>query len=686
LEEENKMKTKIIGICVCMLMIATAVPAVKSLNDSVIPQVAPSGIAQPCSLVNWTQQAKLLASDGTANDWFGYAVSISDDTALIGACQDDNTRGSVYVFTRTGTTWTQEAMLLAADGAAGDFFGFSVSLSGDTALIGARLDDDNGLDSGSAYVFIRSGTTWTQQAKLLASDGAADDLFGNSVSLSGDTALIGAWGDDDNGGSSGSAYVFIRTGTTWTQQAKLLALDGAMGDWFGMFVSLSGDTALIGAYYDDDNGVDSGSAYVFTRTGTTWTQQAKLLASDGAVADQFGCSVSLDGDTALIGANCDNDNGAYSGSAYVFTRTGTTWTQQAKLLPSDGAAYDVFGYCVSLDGDTAVIGAYGDDDNGDLSGSAYVFIRTGTTWTQQTKLLASDGAAGDYFGFAVALSDDSALIGAYNDDDNGADSGSAYVFLKENEPSVDVPVWEVRDSWTYNEHHLNHLYKADGTLWYLWYHNCTSTYNVTDTTGDNYTVKMTSTNNEGRVTIGSFHLKFTKYTKFTREFKLRKTDLALVSGSWQEKGPVFWLLFNIVPIPAQYTDAWELIYSIPDVELPFPLIAGTCGSLPNASMTGHEKCSLYWGLITLYNWPDIYGYSGDQNYTCEMANITVPAGTYDTYNVSKESTYDLGHASTWSYYVPEVGWMGKQIIDASDFNGKPGYIIKSELVSTTYTP
>jgi hypothetical protein len=251
---------------------------------------------------------------------------------------------------------------------------------------------------------------------------------------------------------------------------------------------------------------------------------------------------------------------------------------------------------------------------------------------------------------------------------------------------VDVPVWKVNDSWTYNEQHLNHLYNANNTLWYLWYHNCTSTYTVTDTTGDNYTVTMTSTNNEGRATIGSVHLKFTKYTKFTRELKLRKTDLTLVSDSWQEKGPVFLLLFNIVPIPAQYTDAWEFTYSIPDVSLPFPLTAGTNGTLPNASSTGHEKCSLYWGLITLYNWPDIYGYSGDQNYTCEMANISVPAGSYDAYNVSKESTYGLGHAYTWSYYVPEVGWMAKQINDAdSDASGNPGYIFKSELVSTTYT-
>ena len=252
---------------------------------------------------------------------------------------------------------------------------------------------------------------------------------------------------------------------------------------------------------------------------------------------------------------------------------------------------------------------------------------------------------------------------------------------------VDVPVWEVNDSWTYNEQYVNHLYNANGTLWYLFYHNCTSTYTVTDTTGDNYTVKMTSTNNEGKVTIGSIHLKFTKFTKFTCEYKLRKTDLALVRESWQEKGPVFWLLFNIVPIPAQYTDAWEYIYSIPDVTFPFPLTAGTHGPLPNASCTGHEKCSLYWGLITLFNWPDLYGYSGDQNYTCEMANITVPAGTYDAYNVSTESTYGLGHLSGWSYYVPEVGWKAKQIISAdADTSGNPGYTIKSELVSTTYTP
>jgi hypothetical protein len=426
------MKTKIVGIFVCMLMIATAVPEVTSLKNSAINATAPS-----CPLASmagdWTETQKLLASDGAAGDNFGLWVTFNGDTALIGAWNDDDNgvdSGSAYVFIRTGNSWTQQAKLLASDGQAGDSFGSSVSLSGDTALIGARWDDDNGNKAGSAYVFTRTGTTWTQQAKLLPSDGEAEDRFGGSVSLDGDTAIISAWFDNDNGNGSGSAYVFTRTGTTWTQQAKLLASDGQAGDDFGD-VSLSSDTALIGAALDDDNGVDSGSAYVFIRTGTTWTQQAKLLASDGQAGDQFSrWAVSLDGDTALIGAEGDDDNGADSGSAYVFTRTGTTWTQQAKLLAVDGATNDYFGNSVSLSGNTALIGAENDDDKGTNSGSAYLFSRTGTIWTQQQKLLASDGAAGDQFGYPVSLSGDTALITAVYDDDTGTNSGSVYEFTK----------------------------------------------------------------------------------------------------------------------------------------------------------------------------------------------------------------------------------------------------------------
>jgi hypothetical protein len=378
---------------------------------------------------NWTVEAKLLASDGAEGDYFGLFVSIDGDTALIGAgCDDDNgiNSGSAYIFIRNGTTWSQQSKLLTSDGAEGDYFG-TVSIDGNTALIGAWNDDN----SGSAYIFIRNGTTWSQQSKLLASDGATDDFFGWSVSIDGDTALIGAHGDDDNGVDSGSAYIFIRNGTTWSEQAKLHASDGTEGDYFSYSVSIDGDTALIGTRDDDDNGINSGSAYIFIRNGTTWSQQTKLHASDGTEGDRFGRSVSIDGDTALIGAWGDDNNGDYSGSAYIFIRNGTTWSQQAKLHASDGTEGDYFGWYVSIDGDTALIGAWGDDNNGDYSGSAYIFIRNGTTWSQQAKLHASDGTEGDYFGRSVSIDGDTPIIGAYGDDDNGDYSGSVYVFTKE---------------------------------------------------------------------------------------------------------------------------------------------------------------------------------------------------------------------------------------------------------------
>ena len=208
--------------------------------------------------------------------------------------------------------------------------------------------------------------------KLTASDGAADDEFGYSVAIDGEYALVGAYGDDDNGNYSGSAYVFKRDGSSWTQQAKLVASDGAAGDYFGYSVAIDGEYSLVGAYGDDDNGSTSGSAYVFKRDGSSWTQQAKLVASDGAAGDYFGYSVALDGEYALMGAFLDDDKGSKSGSAYVFKRDGSSWTQQAKLVASDGAVDDYFGYSVAIDGEYALVGAYRDDDKGTNSGSAYV--------------------------------------------------------------------------------------------------------------------------------------------------------------------------------------------------------------------------------------------------------------------------------------------------------------------------
>jgi len=264
-------------------------------------------------------------------------------------------------------------------------------------------------------------------AKLLAADGAAYDFFGREVAIDGDTVVVGAPQDDDKGTDSGSAYVFVRTGGTWTPQAKLVPADGTAGDRFGYAVAVDGDTLVVGAQWDDDKGTDSGSAYVFTRTGATWTQQAKLLAADGAAYDDFGTAVAIDGDTVVVGAYKDDDKGADSGSAYVFTRTGGTWAQQSKLVPADGEVYDEFGYAVAINANTIVVGAHKDDDKRDASGSAYVFVRTGGTWTQQAKLTAADGAAGDRFGYAVAIDGDTVVVGASFDDDKGPDSGSVWV-------------------------------------------------------------------------------------------------------------------------------------------------------------------------------------------------------------------------------------------------------------------
>ena len=415
-----------------MKMIDTTVLAVDSSQNGEINTMIPS-TPQTCMVGGWSETQKLLASDGQTGDTFGYTLDFDGDTAIITSYQDDDNgamSGSAYVFTRSGTNWTQQQKLLPSDGAAGDNFGWWADIDGDTAIITApRNTNENGFEAGAAYIFTRSGTTWTQQAKLIASDGQAEDHFGYNCALLGDTAFIGANWDDDNGDGSGSMYVFTRSGTTWTQQQKLLASDGQAGDRFGGFIALSDDTALIGTYWDDDNGVDSGSMYVFTRSGTTWTQQAKVLASDGAAGDTFGSWISLEGDTAFVGAWSDDDLGVDSGSVYVFTRSGTAWTEQQKIHAEDGAAGDNFGGNLDFDGDTLLIAAMMDDDKGTNSGSAYIFTRTGTTWTQQQKLLASDGATNDQFG-VVSLDGNTALIGAWYDDDMGTNSGSVYVFTK----------------------------------------------------------------------------------------------------------------------------------------------------------------------------------------------------------------------------------------------------------------
>jgi hypothetical protein len=237
-------------------------------------------------------------------------------------------------------------------------FGNSVALSGDTAIVGLSADQTN-----AVYVYQRAGTMWSQQAMLVPSDGAKGDRFGSAVAVDDNTTVIGASEKTIGPNSAqGQAYVFVRSGTMWDEEAKFTASDGAANSKYGSTVSISGDTALIGAYKTTvGNNAAQGAAYVYVRSGTTWSEQAKLTASDGAAQDQFGISVSVSGDTAGVGANQAEVNGnPGQGAAYVFARTDTTWSQYAKLISSNGSGNDSFGAAIALStgGNTALVGAF----------------------------------------------------------------------------------------------------------------------------------------------------------------------------------------------------------------------------------------------------------------------------------------------------------------------------------------
>ena len=405
-------------------------------------------------------EQKLLAPDGTAFDKFGRSVSISgtpgNEVAIVGAYQGDGIvtgSGSAYIYRFNGVTWVEEQKLLASDGAEFDQFGGSVSISGtpgnEVAIVGAFSDGDNGMYSGSAYIYRFNGVTWVEETKLLASDGAEFDSFGWSVSISGapgnEIAIVGVPSDDDNGTDSGSAYIYRFNGVTWVQEQKLLASDGAAGDIFGLAVSLSGtpgnEVAIVGEHLGDGIVTVSGTAYIYRFNGVTWVEEQKLLASDGAESDLFGGSVSISGapgnEVAIVGAYGHADNFSWSGAAYIYRFNGVNWVEEAKLLASDGKTNDRFGLSVSISGtsgnEVAIVGAYGHADNGTDSGSAYIYRFNGVNWVEGQKLLASDAAASDFFGYSVSISGASgneiAIVGAFLDDnDNGTDSGSAYVF------------------------------------------------------------------------------------------------------------------------------------------------------------------------------------------------------------------------------------------------------------------
>lgn len=418
-----------------------------SLLDSLLAQSSYKlGELDNMRFTSFPQAAKLITNDGASGDFFGGSISINGNRAVIGAPLADiggrSDQGAAYIFRNENGTWIQEAKLIASDGATGDIFGISVAIYGDTVVVGAWEDTVGAhIKQGSAYIFIRNGTTWTQQAKITATDGAANSLFGVSVDINGETVIVGAHYADINGHTDqGAAYIFVRNGTTWTQQAQLIANDGIAGATFGNSVALEENTAVIGAHTDSPNSVaNSGSAYIFVRSGTTWTQQAKLVASDGGAGDTFGRAVNINGDTVIVGASQDDiGTNTDQGSAYIFVRTGSTWSQQAKMVANDSAADEEFSFGgVTIENDTAVVGTpFGDVGTKINQGSVYVFTRIGSVWQQTAKIIAADGLAGARFGRSVAINGNALIVGAHFDT-IGANSnqGSAYVFTGIDRPT-----------------------------------------------------------------------------------------------------------------------------------------------------------------------------------------------------------------------------------------------------------
>jgi hypothetical protein len=385
----------------------------------------------------FTEQQKLVPSDGAAGDNFGFVgIAIEGNTLVVGANLADINghvdQGAVYVFTRVGGIWSEEQKLTASDGAAGDNFGRYVVLNGSTLVIGAPGDDiGSNVNQGSAYVFHRLGGAWIEDQKLTASDGAANDQFGLNMALDAGTLVVATRFDDVGANiDQGSAYVFANDNGTWVEQQHLIASDGAAGDFFGFSVALSGGTIVIGATMDDiGSTANQGSAYVYSRQDGVWSEQQKLTASDGEANDQFG-TVTISDSLILVGALADDiGSNANQGSTYVFARQGRNWKEVQKLTASDGAANDQFGLA-HLMGSTIVVGSRFDDIGANVDqGSAYVFARTNDGWIEHQKLLASDGASGDQFGFFVKISGKTIVVTAPGDDiGSNVNEGSVYVF------------------------------------------------------------------------------------------------------------------------------------------------------------------------------------------------------------------------------------------------------------------
>lgn len=384
-----------------------------------------------------SQTAKLVPDDGNSGDMFGWEVATTAEgtTALVTAWGDrgsgGNFAGSAYVFARREGSWRQQTKLVPEDGQARARFGRAATLTdtGTTAVVGAPRDENSiGPNAGAAYVFRVTGGNWSRDAKLVPEDGRGGEFLGKAVAISEEGTLIAGAPSDNTGNrdDAGSAYVFTRSGGSWTQQARLAPESLRAGERVGSAVAISGDgtTAVVGGYGDDRRG----EAFAFQRAGDAWQHQATLTPPEGASHPGFGTAVetSRDGSHLVVGAPADEGNG----TAHVFRSAGDGWERQTVLTPDDGSASGSFGSAISVSGGGArvLLGAAGDSDpNGEGAGAATVFGQSADGWSRQATLAAEDGAAEDYFGESVSLSADgtTALVGAFWDANS---AGSAYVF------------------------------------------------------------------------------------------------------------------------------------------------------------------------------------------------------------------------------------------------------------------
>ena len=387
-------------------LLAVAVISLPFLADKSSVVAASPRAAAPIG----KQLAELKGSDTVAGNALGISVAISGTTALVGAPGFAKDAGRAYVFTNTVAGWKESAELKGSDTVAADYFGYSVAISGSTAVVGAP---GFAKDAGRAYAFLKTTAGWKQVAELKGSDTVAADYFGYSATISGTTALVGAPSSAKN---AGRAYVFLKTTAGWKQAAELKGSDTVAKDGFGCSVAISGTTAIVGA---PGHAKGAGSAYLFTATATGWKQAAELKGSDTVTDNGFGFSVAISGMTAIAGAP---GFAKAAGRAYVFAKTTAGWKQAAELKGSDTVASDDFGYTVAISDTTALAGAPGFTKN---AGRAYVFTKAATGWKQAAKMKGSDTVAADLFGYSLAISGTTAVVGA---DDHAKSAGRAYVF------------------------------------------------------------------------------------------------------------------------------------------------------------------------------------------------------------------------------------------------------------------